>query len=82
MLSQSSHCKAARHHLSKVGSEAGRFGVPFVFAMFPIRPSSLGERMPNSIEGQRIEPALPLCVAESSVMNPFEKMEGQESWFL
>jgi hypothetical protein len=38
--------------------------------------------MPNSIEGQRIEPALPLCVAESSVMNPFEKMEGQESWFL
>jgi hypothetical protein len=38
--------------------------------------------MPNSIKGQRIEPALALCVAESLVVNPIEKVEGQEFWLL
>jgi hypothetical protein len=38
--------------------------------------------MPSSIIGQRIEPALPLGVAESLVVNPIEKVEGQEFWLL
>jgi len=38
--------------------------------------------MPSSIIGQRIEPALPLGVAESLVVNPIEKVEGQEFWRL
>ncbi len=38
--------------------------------------------MPNSIKGQRIEPALPLCVSKSLVVNPIEKVEGQEFWLL
>ena len=36
--------------------------------------------MPSSVKGERIEPTLPLCVAESLVVNPFEEMEGKKFW--
>jgi hypothetical protein len=36
--------------------------------------------MPNSVKGERIEPTLPLCVAESLVVNPFEELEGKKFW--
>ena len=34
--------------------------------------------MSNSVKGQCIEPTLPLCMAESLVVNPFKQVEGQE----
>src|SRR5713101_360187 len=52
--------------------------MPFFLAMLPVSPSALGARMPDSVEGDSIEPALPLCVAELVIVDPFQKVKGHE----